>query len=417
MRFGLAGFEEAAVDIVDQIGGAEIEVGADGGHVGRGEAGEHETAQRGREVVHHDPDVGAFCAALRGGRGGKKHERDQRGGDPGPGAQSVVGDVEPEGGADAVLFILGAEDALGDVAAAAGFGTGVPGGPPVEAHEDEEGEEEAFSGVGHEGECAAAVMQGVIRVYAGGELMHAAERVDGKDGEQNDHRHFEHELDEVCPEHGPQAGDGVVGEREQEAGEDGGELRARRGEAECEGEDLDHGEVDPAHDDGVDGEREIERAEAAQEGGGAAGVTELGEFDIGEDLGASPERSEEEDGEHAGESEAPPEPVAGDALLVDEAGDDEGGVCAEGGGHHGCAGQPPGNAAAGEEELTDVARRAPHVIEADGEVEGKVERDDKPVDCGEFHRESVERRTQAGRQEIASACDGWSAETDACGRL
>ena len=127
----------------------------------------------------------------------------------------------------------------------------------------------------------------------GGEGRHAADGVDGEDGEEDDHGHFEDELDEVSPEDGPEAGDGVVSEGEGEADEDSGELAADGGDAESEGEDLAHGEVDPAHDDGIDGEGEVEGAEGAEEGGGGAGVAKFGEFHVSEDAGAAPERGEE----------------------------------------------------------------------------------------------------------------------------
>jgi hypothetical protein len=114
-----------------------------------------------------------------------------------------------------------------------------------------------------------------------GERAHAADGVDGEVGEQDDHGHLEDELEEVGPEHGPEAGDGVVGEGEGEAAEDAGELLFGGVEAEGEGEDLGHREVDPSHDDGVDGEGEVDGAEAAEEGGGWAGVAELGELHVG----------------------------------------------------------------------------------------------------------------------------------------
>ena len=63
--------------------------------------------------------------------GGVDGDGDEAGDDPGPGAHSVVSDVEPEGGAERVLFVLGAEHSLRDVAAAAGFGAGIPTGPPL----------------------------------------------------------------------------------------------------------------------------------------------------------------------------------------------------------------------------------------------------------------------------------------------
>ena len=46
-------------------------------------------------------------------------------------------------------------------------------------------------------------------------------------------------------------------------------------------QDLHHRQVDPAQDDAVDGDGQVERAEAAQEGGGAPGIADLGEFHVG----------------------------------------------------------------------------------------------------------------------------------------
>ena len=85
--------------------------------------------------------------------------------------------------------------------------------------------------------------------------------------------------------------------------------------AEHEHQDLDHRQIDPAENDAVDGNPEIERAEAAQECGGFAGIADLGELDIGHDAGAPPEPRVEEDRHHAAGDEAPPEPVAGDSAL------------------------------------------------------------------------------------------------------
>ena len=62
------------------------------------------------------------------------------------------------------------------------------------------------------------------------------------------------------------------------------------------------------------GNAEIEGAEAAQEGGGFAGVADFGEFDVGHDAGAAPQAGVEEDGEHAARDEVPPQPVARDAA-------------------------------------------------------------------------------------------------------
>ena len=393
VAFAAAGREEALVDVVDHVGRAQVQVGADGGHVGCREAGQHQPAQAGRQVVNHHPDVRAFRPALRCGGIGQQHQRDQRGQDPWPGAQRVVGDVEPEGRAQGVLLVLRGKDALGDVAAAAGLGPGIPACPPVQRDQDEETEEEGRRGGRDEGESVARLavdaVNGIEGADAIGQRVHSADGVDGKVREQDHHAHLQDELDQVRPKHSPHAGDGVVGEGEGEAAEDRGELLACSGEAKGQREDLRHGQVHPAHDDGVDREGQVNGAKAAQEGGGRAGVAELGELHVGQHAGAAPQRGEEEDGEHPGEQERPPQPVAGDALAVDEAGDDQRRVGGEGGGHHGSPGQPPGDVAAGEEELADVAGRALHVEEADGEVDRKISGDHQPIERRKNHRAST----------------------------
>src|SRR5271163_330218 len=71
--------------------------------------------------------------------GGVDGDGDEAGDDPWPRAHRVMGDVEPEGGAEGIFFVLGAEHSLGDVAAAAGFGAGIPAGPPLDGKIKREG--------------------------------------------------------------------------------------------------------------------------------------------------------------------------------------------------------------------------------------------------------------------------------------
>ncbi len=51
------GPDEAEVHIVDQVGRAPVEMGADGAHVRRGEGGEQQALDRGGKHVHHHSDV------------------------------------------------------------------------------------------------------------------------------------------------------------------------------------------------------------------------------------------------------------------------------------------------------------------------------------------------------------------------
>ena len=66
-------------------------------------------------------------------------------------------------------------------------------------------------------------------VDLGGERVHTADGVDGEVREQDNHRHLQNELEQVSPEDGPQAGDGVIGEGEGEAAENSGKLLAGGG--------------------------------------------------------------------------------------------------------------------------------------------------------------------------------------------
>jgi hypothetical protein len=107
----------------------------------------------------------------------------------------------------------------------------------------------------------------------------AAHRVHRVDGQHDHRRHLDDELDEVGPEDGPHARRHRVEQGDEEADADRDHLAADGDAADRDvpqpqgdGEDLDHRPGDPAEDDQVDGERQVEGAEPAQEGGGAAAV-------------------------------------------------------------------------------------------------------------------------------------------------
>src|SRR5271165_6702285 len=117
---------------------------------------------------------------------------------PWPGAESVVGDVEPERGEEGVALVLRAEHALRDVTAAAGFGPGIPGGPPVDGDVDEEGDRGHPDGmeIGNEAEERAAVAAEL--------RLHGIDAADGAydlDAENYNHRHLDGELKKIGDEH------------------------------------------------------------------------------------------------------------------------------------------------------------------------------------------------------------------------
>ncbi len=134
------------------------------------------------------------------------------------------------------------------------------------------------------------------------------------------------------------------------------------GDAQDQREDIHHRLVDPAEDDAVDRDAEIEGAEASQECGRFAGIADLREFDIGHDAGAPPQARVEEHGQHAAGDHAPPQPIPGDAAYGDHSGDRERRVGGEGCGHHGGPGEPPRDIAAREEKFVDARFGARTVV-------------------------------------------------------
>ena len=163
-------------------------------------------------------------------------------------------------------------------------------------------------------------------------------------------------------------------------------VRSRGRSAEGGGDDAGHGLGDPSEDDAVHEQAEIDGAEAAQKGRGLAAVTDLGELHVGEQSAAPPEAGEEEDGHHAGEQRAPPEPVSADALGVDESGDDQRSVGGKGGGDHGGSGKPPVDVAAGDKIVIDTLGRALAEVEAEQDGDGEIAEDGQPIEKREGHR-------------------------------
>ena len=139
--------EEALVEVVGDVGGAPVEVGRDGGHVGRRQRSDHQAEPAGGqegehrrvgEVVPHDRRVDVREGRPQGIEIREDHERAQRYQDPRPRAQGIVGDVEEQRRADGVVLVLGGQHPLRDVAAAAGLRARVPGRPPLNGQRHEE---------------------------------------------------------------------------------------------------------------------------------------------------------------------------------------------------------------------------------------------------------------------------------------
>ena len=233
-------------------------------------------------------------------------------------------------------------------------------------------------------------VRGAQRADVRDHRVHAAGGFDGVPGDADDDAHFQHELKEVGPEHAREAAERNVnsGERDQEENADDQSVAVRAGKywaeniaeragkcaeeapglhrgAERGADDVDHGLGDPAEDQAVHQQTEIDGAKSAQKRGGLSGVAHFGELHVGHQAGATPQAREEKDRHHSGRQKRPPDPVAGDSLGVDEAGDEQRRIGGESGGDHGSAGEPPGNGASGDKIIFGAFSGAAAEIEAE----------------------------------------------------
>ena len=104
--FGGGTNQESAIEIVDKIRCAPIELRANGRHEGGEEGRDHQAAQRGGKKIaqHHDVPLlrigGEIGAWLHAAVGRVEREGDKCRNDPRPRPECVMGDVEPDGGAE-----------------------------------------------------------------------------------------------------------------------------------------------------------------------------------------------------------------------------------------------------------------------------------------------------------------------------
>ena len=233
--------------------------------------------------------------------------------------------------------------------------------------------------------------------------VHTPDFFDRHPGQHDDHGHLQDELEKVGNQNAPQASDEGVqpGERDQNqhADHESGVTRIPQGVLERMSADrhLQHASLlddgteqnrDNAHhrlrhppqDEAVHEEAQVHRFEPTQKRGRLPAVSDLDELHVGQDLGAPPVTGEEEDGQHSSHTGTPPDPIAGNSLPGDQAGDQQWGVCGERRGDHRGSCQPPGDVAAGDEELFRVATGPPAVIEADQQIDQQVGDDHDPID-------------------------------------
>ena len=381
----LIGPHEAGVDVVDEVGGAPVELGRHGRHERGREAAEHQPAPARGEVVADDEGV----TGLAVGDVRIQDQRGEGGEHPRPRPHAVVGDGEPQRRQRRLPLVPRRHHALREVPAAARLLAGVPARPPLHAeigHERGRRQAQRRRGAGS-GRAGGRQHEerGLRKLLAEPRKAPDLRRAEGEVRDGEGPGHGEGELDEVGQHHAAQAGHRHVGAGQREAGEDRGQPRPPQGDL----EDLGHREVDPADDHAVDRQPQVEGAEPAQEARGPPVVADLHELDVGEDARPPPQPREEQHAEHAAEGPVPPDPVAGDAVPGDDAGDREGGVGRERRRHHRRPREPPRQVAAGEEVLAQVPAGAPRDGQGDGGGEEQEAGEDQPVERRQGHGRRV----------------------------
>src|SRR5579871_665066 len=169
-----------------------------------------------------------------------ERESNERRENPGPGTQRIMRDVEPQRSAERIFFVLGRENSLRDITAAAGLRARIPTAPPLDAQEENEGDErncpESFTG-----EAVRKVWKEIERIgdstagfcgFGADDAEAQRERADttdfgdGDPGENDDHSHFQDELEKIGDEHAPEATDECVNSSEGNQDEDADEQRS-----------------------------------------------------------------------------------------------------------------------------------------------------------------------------------------------
>ena len=265
--------DEAAVEVMHQVGGAPIEMRGHRRDVRGEQAGHHEPEQPARQEPQHRRirhvvaderrvDVGERpldVGELRvDDHGAERHD------DPRPGPERVMRRVEEKGASHRILLALGREHPLGDVAPPSRLGAGIPDRPPLDRERDhEQREREApVAEIGEQIQEARIRLRDQARQAAHLRLAQGVHRGGHRAG------HRDPELDEIGDEHAPQPGRRGESHIEQRADD----QRLRHRPAEHHVRDLRGREVDRGHDDAIEQQPEVHRPEAAHQGGGPAAV-------------------------------------------------------------------------------------------------------------------------------------------------
>ncbi len=206
-------------------------------------------------------------------RGGQRRQ------DPRPRAQRVVRDVEPQHGKQSMPLIARAENPLRDVTAAARLRSRIPERPPLHSQMHQKREHRQRP-QGFAGEPARKIRKhrrdarrsgtrgGSHRRKFSQHRGHAARAAHAiiRDGDHDPH--FQHELKQIRPQHAPQSAERNVKSRERNQKENADRQARRLAFAEHGSHDAGHRLGDPAEDQAIHQQAEIDGAKSAQKRGG-----------------------------------------------------------------------------------------------------------------------------------------------------
>ena len=185
----------------------------------------------------------------------------------------------------------------------------------------------------------------------------------------------------VGDQHAPQPGRGG----KQDVDDAADEQRLPDRPAEQHVRDLGGRQIHRRHDDDVEEQPEVDRAEPAHPRRGRARVPHLVELEVGQHAEPPPQPGVEEHRRHAREEERPPDPVARDAALAHEVGDQIRRIGAERRRDHRHADQPPRRRATGREELRGARPGPPGQPHRRQERDDDRGDDDDPVEGRQLH--------------------------------
>ena len=274
MPVGSPGVQKALVEIVDQVRTSPVEQSCHRRHVGRQESGDQQPSQTGGQEITHRVDVSQ--PLLLGSQVRIQHHCRQSHQDPGPGTQAVVGDREPQGCQEGVLFVLGGKHSLGNEPSPSRLRSRVPRGPPLHEnvrHKSTHGQRKSPSSNRLHSSHNRSESKNPVRElglqtrnpsHFGPSQYHKHQ--DGRPG------HGDDELNSIIEGDSPQPRQrGVKGHEEH--GAENVVANLRPGNAEHSLQYGNHGQVDPAHHHHVDEQSQVEGAKSSQERSGLARVT------------------------------------------------------------------------------------------------------------------------------------------------